>query len=314
MEDSISTNALTNVHSILISKNGKLVYENYFNGFHANIPHDQRSAAKSIGSAMIGIALEDRILNNVNQSIYDYIPSEYRYTMDDKKSKITIKHLLTMSSGLDAIDFGIDRVGQATEDNYQNSSDWLKTVLEAPMIFDAGTHCNYGSANPYLLSVGLANELDESLLSYVKRKLYDPLGITNYSISKDDKGHPYFGGGSYLTPRDMMKFGELYRNRGLWNDQRILTEQWVKDSFKNYAVLENTTDKNGYGYLWWHKTYSVNGKEIKSVEARGAGGQYIAIIDELDMTIVITSGNYRNGRFWQPELIIEDYLLPAFVD
>lgn len=314
MVDSIATNALTNVHSVLIAKNGKLVYENYFNGFHADIPHDQRSAAKSIGSAIVGIALEEGILKSVDQSIYDYIPAEYQYTKDDKKSKITLKHLLTMSSGLDAIDFGIDRMGQATEDNYQSSADWLKTVLEAPMIFEAGAHCNYGSANPYLLSVGLGNVLNESLLSYVKRKLYDPLGITNYTICKDDQGQPYFGGGSYLTPRDMLKFGELYRNKGIWNGKRLISEQWVNDSFKQYAVLENTDDKNGYGYLWWHKTYKVNGQEIKSVEARGAGGQYIAVIDELDMTIVVTSGNYRNGRYWQPELIIESYLLPAFVE
>jgi len=313
MVDSISANALTNVHSVLISKGGHLVYENYFNGFHADLPHDQRSAAKSIGSAIVGIAVEDGILTDINQSIYDYIPSDYQYTKDDQKSKITLKHLLTMSSGLDAIDFGIDRIGQATEDNYQNTTDWLKTVLEAPMIYDAGAHCNYGSANPYLLSVGLANQMDESLLSYMERKLFTPLGFTNYSISKDDKGNPYFGGGFYLVPRDMMKFGELYRNKGIWQGQRLLSEEWINDSFKKHRILENTNDKNGYGYLWWHKTYEVNGQLIKSVEARGAGGQYIAVIDDLDMTIVITSGNYRNGRYWQPELMIEKYVLPAFV-
>lgn len=311
--DSIKANALTHVHSVLISKKGQLIYENYFNGFHDNIAHDQRSAAKSIGSAMIGIALEDGIIESLDQSIYDFIPEKYRYTKDDKKGKITLRHLLTMSSGLDAIDFGVERRGQATEDNYQMSSDWLKTVLEAPMIFEAGEHCNYGSANPFLLSVGLANVLDESLLSYMDRKLLSPLKMTNYSISRDDKGQPYFGGGSYLTPRDMLKFGELYRNKGIWNGQRILSEKWVNDSFGKYKILENTNNKNQYGFLWWHQTYMVNGKKIESVEARGAGGQYIAVIDQLDMTIVITSGNYRNGRFWQPEMIIEDYILPAFV-
>ena len=148
-----------------------------------------------------------------------------------------------MSSGLDAIDFGIDRMGQATEDNYQNTPDWFKTVLEAPMIFDPGAHCNYGSANPYLLNVGLANELDEPLLSYMHRKLFQPLGFSNYSISKDDKGNPYFGGGSYMIPRDMIKFGELYGNKGVWNGQRLLSEQWVNDSFKKYAVLETRMTK-----------------------------------------------------------------------
>ena len=95
---------------------------------------------------------------------------------------------------------------------------------------------------------------------------------------------------------------------------RILSRKWIKKSFKNYRNLENVIDKNGYGYLWWHHTYEVNGKLIETVEARGAGGQYIFVVSSLKTVVVLTSGNYRNGKTQQPEMIFENYILPCLVN
>ena len=215
-----------------------------------------------------------------------------------------------MSSGLDAVDFGIKRKSVASEDNYQPTQDWTKTILEAPMINNPNTHANYGSANPYLLGVAMDSIVSEPLELFIDENLFQPLAISNYIIQTDMKGRPYFGGGMYLTPMGMMKFGELYLNKGKWNGKRVLSEDWVEKSFINYRVLENTPDKNGYGYLWWHNTYKVNGKSIVSIEARGAGGQYIFILPELKSVVVITSGNYRNGKTQQPEMILKKYILP----
>lgn len=314
MIDSINNKSLVNTHSILIAKEGKLVFEAYFDGYNVNVPHDQRSASKSIASAMIGIAIDDKIIESTNQLVYEFLPEAYQHTKDTLKSKIRIKDLLTMSSGLDAIDFGIDRNSAAAEDNYQNSDDWLKTVLEASMIYEPGTHANYGSANPFLLSVSLSERLEQPLELYMDQKLFSPLGITNYIIQTENTAStPYFGGGMYLTPRDMMKFGQLYLNNGNWNGRQIISEKWVEESFKKYLRLENTNDKNEYGYLWWHKTYIVNNKDIESIEARGAGGQNIFVIPELNTVVVITSGNYRNGKYQQPIKILEEYILPAII-
>lgn len=312
MVDSIEADALTNVHSVLVAHRGILVYENYFNGFNADLPQDQRSAAKSVGSAMIGIAIEDGVLKDVDDSLYDYLPAAYQETKDEQKAKITLAHLLTMSSGLDVIDNGSGQVGQASEDYYQNSPDWLKTVLTSPMVFEPGAECYYGSANPFLLGVALSTTLDIPLDNYLHDRLFAPLGIHNYTVPVDTKSRPYFGGGTYLIPRDMLKFGELYRNGGVWKGKRILSKSWIDDSFDHHTVLANTNDKNSYGYLFWHHTYQVGDRTIKAVEARGAGGQYITIIPEMELVLVITSGNYRNGRYWQPEHIIENYLLPVF--
>ena len=245
--------------------------------------------------------------------LYNYLLKEHQNNEDELKSKIKIKDLLTMSSGLDAVDFGIKRKSKASEPAYQNSRNWLKTVLDAPMINKPGTVANYGSANPYLLGVILNDITPIPLQLYMDQKLLNPLEIHNYVIQKEMTGKPYFGGGMYISPRDMLKFGQLYLCKGKLNGKRILSKKWVEKSFQNYLNLENTIEKNGYGYLWWHKTYTVNGKEIKSIEARGNGGQYIFVIPKLDVVSVITAGNYRNGKTKQPENIFEKYILPTLI-
>lgn len=305
--DSINAKKLINTHSVLIAKENKLVFETYFDGFNINIPHDTRSASKSISSAIIGIAINDRIIGSVDQKLYDFIPQEYQYTKNPLKSKITIKDLLTMSSGLDVND-------KAYEDYYQQSDNWLKTVLEAPLAKDPGSYTDYGSANPFLLGVSLNERLDTSLELFMEEKFFSPLGITNYVLNTDDTEEiPYFGGGMLLTPRDFLKFGQLYLNKGNWKGKQIIPESWVEESFKKYGRLQDYKDKNEYGYLWWHDTYIVNGKEIESIEARGAGGQFLSIIPELETVVVITAGNYRNRKGNQSREIFEAYILPSMV-
>ena len=304
----IHTKEYENTHSILIAKRDKLVFETYFDGYNHNIPHDLRSASKSISSAVIGIAIDDKIIENVDQKLYEFVPKAYQYTKNPLKSKITIKDLLTMSSGLD-----VNKM--AEEGNYQESNNWLKTVLEAPIVKAPGTYADYGSANPFLLGVILNERLDKPLELYMDEKLFAPLGIRNYiNQTEGTETTPYFGGGMHLTSRDMLKFGQLYLNKGIWKEKRIISENWIDESFKKHTRLQDQKEKNEYGYLWWHYTYIIDGKVINSIEARGAGGQYIFVIPELESVIVITSGNYRNGKTRQPEKILEDYILPAIIN
>ncbi len=313
MSESIKADKTSITNSVLVAIDGQLAFEQYFNGFNADISHDQRSASKSISSAMTGIAIDQKIFTNENQKIYDFIPNLYQNTKDSKKSKIKIKDLLTMSSGLDAIDFGNDKPSAAAEDLYQPTPDWLKTVLNAGMIEVPGTKAYYGSANPYLLGVMLQEALNQPLELFIDKHLMQPLGINNYIIQTDTVKQPYFGGGMYLRPRDMLKFGQLYLNKGQWNGQQIISEAWINQSFEKHTVLENTTEKDAYGYLWWHKTYDVKGLKIKSIEARGAGGQVIFVLPELNAVAAITSSNYRNGKYKNPEILMEKYILPAII-
>lgn len=304
LEQDINANILEGVESVLVAQNGRLYYENYFEGTNTKTTNDLRSAGKSIGSAMIGIAIDDGIIKNVQENVYDYLPAAYQYTKDEEKSKIKIKDLLTMSSGIGVY-----------EDDYQQSQDWLKMVLEPKLKYPAGSRTNYMSSDPFLLSVNLSERLSSPLELYMQEKLFLPLEISNYVLNMDDKGNPYFAGGLNMMPRDMLKFGQLYLNKGVWNGERIISEKWVNASFEKHTRLENTSKKNAYGYFWWHETYQVNERSIQTIEARGNGGQYISIIPELDVVIVVTTENYNNRRLSkQTELIIEKYILPRLVE
>ena len=309
--DDVNSEKLVNTHSVLIAKENKLVFETYFDGHNVDIPHDLRSTSKSISSAIIGIAIEDKIIGSVEDKLYDYIPKIYKSAEDTLKAKMKIKDLLTMSSGLDVNDL-------ASEDFYQNPDNpksWLQTVMDAPMLHQPGTYADYGSANPFLLGICLNERLEIPLENYMDEKLFKPLGITNYINQTDDSEiTPYFGGGMLLTSRDLLKFGQLYSNKGKWNGTQIISEKWVAESFEKYLQLQDSRDKNHYGYFWWHDTYIVNGKSIDCIEARGAGGQFIFIIPELKSVVVITSGNFRNRKGNQPRDILKEYLLPALLN
>ncbi|CAL2103250.1 Beta-lactamase domain-containing protein [Tenacibaculum sp. 190130A14a] len=307
LENDILSNKLPNIHSILVSKNGNMVYEQYFNGYTSQTPHDQRSASKSITSAITGIAIDKGLLKNENQLLYQYIPKQYQSTKDSLKSLITIKDLLTMSSGLDVS-------SKASEQTYQNSPNWLQTVLSAPMVYPPGTKAQYGSANPFLLGIILQKVSPTPIQLYMDQYLFKPLNIQNYAVQKDLTGQPYFAGGIYLTPRDMVKFGQLYLQQGKWNGDQIISKAWIKKSVKKYHQLDNVKNKNEYGYLWWHHSYNRENQHYTSIEARGNGGQYIVIVPKLKVVCVITAGNYNSKRTQLPETILEEHILPSLTN
>lgn len=311
----IKNDTLERTHSVIIAQNDTIIYERYFDGFTKATPHDTRSVAKSFASALVGMAIEQHLLDSENQRIEPFYKDRYPSTDWSKdKDSITLHHLLTMSSGLDAIDFGLNRNSYANEGAYQNQPDWVKHILEAPMVLPVGKEGNYGSGSPQLLAPILQSVLEEPLEFYIHKSLFEPLGIINYRLQLTNQDSPYFGGGWYVTSNDLLKFGKLYLNEGNWNGGQLLTKEWVKKSLQNHVTLENSFDKNGYGYLFWHKTYVINGLEINSIECRGTGGQYVFLIPELETVVVITSGNYQNGKGFQPERIIQEFILKELLD
>lgn len=306
----ILNDTLDGTHSVIISIDGNIIFEQYFDDFTPNTPHDTRSLTKSFASAITGIAIAQNIIESENIYIKPFFEESYpRIDWSNGKDSITVAHLLTMSSGLDAIDFGLNRTSFANEGNYQEQEDWTEYILSAPMVNQAGGAHYYGSGNPHLLAPILSSKLDERLEFFIHKNLFQPLSITNYRIQTDNKDLPYFGGGWYFTPMDLLKFGQLYLNKGSWEDNQIIPESWVEKSLHKYGFLENAWDKNEYGYLFWHKTYEIGGRKIESIEARGAGGQYLFIVPEMDLVVNITSGNYRNNKGFQPERIMKDYIL-----
>jgi CubicO group peptidase (beta-lactamase class C family) len=311
--DSIRLDVVTNIHSLVIARHGRLLFECYGSGYGPTVLHDTRSASKTFTSAIVGIALGDGKLRGLDQQMYDLLPRELQTIErpDSRKARITVRDLLTMRSGIDAVDFGTDRQSPASEDSYQQTGNWAKTILDAPMLNDPGTHSLYGSANPYLLGAILEEATQQHLDLYFDEQIFEPLGVTRYVLQSDCCGRTYTAGGLYLSARDLLKLGQLYLDRGRWHGRQVVPEAWVDSSLSTWNILENRSDKIEYGFLWWRRIYHVGEKKYESIEAHGAGGQYLFVVPELELVVVVMSGNFRNGRFWQPEKIMEDYILPA---
>ncbi len=316
MISAVDEGALALTHSVLVARQGKLVVEEYFYGFDRETLHDMRSASKTLASTLIGLAIQENQIEDVQAKALSFFPNYRNYAnWDLRKAQITVRDLLTMSSGLDANDY--DSRSVASESAYQSQTaqpDWVKFALDAPMINDPGAQSLYGSANPLILGGILSQVIDEPVEQFAHRGLFEALGITKYKFFLDPTGVLYMGGGLHMRPRDMLKYGQLYLNGGIWQDRRILSEDWVRKSLSQYGRLA-PLEINGhqYGYLWWHHKYNVGNRTIETVEARGFGGQYIFVVPSLDMVVVITSGNFRTGKTRQPEDIMRQYIIPAML-
>jgi CubicO group peptidase (beta-lactamase class C family) len=303
------------VHSILIARRGKLVFEEYFYGFHGDLAHDTRSASKTIAAALVGAAIDKKYLSGVDARVLSLLPG-YRQldNWDARKAQIRVEDLLRMASGLDADDANDESV--AAEWRYQSQSDqpdWTRYVLNAPMIDDPGAQPLYGSANPMILGAVLQSVLREPVELFAHRVLFEPLGVEHYKFFLDPLDNVYLGGGMHLRPRDLAKFGQMHLDDGMWNGKRILTKAYVRRSMAKHGQLANTRDRNEYGYLWWHRDYVVSGRSFASIEARGFGGQFLCVVPKLELVAVINSGNYRSARREQPEQIMERFIVPAAV-
>jgi CubicO group peptidase (beta-lactamase class C family) len=294
-----------NVHSILIIKDGKLVFEEYFYEYDKDKLHELRSATKSLVSALTGIAIDKGFIKSKNERVLAYFPEYLIDNNSDNKKKITIENLLTNQSGLDCDVSNPNSVGNETTMN--NTDDWVKFTLNLPMSDSAGGKGMYCSGNPITLGRIIEKTTKQTLPEFAKNNLFNPLGIKNFIWNfKPDKSSVETFCQVYLTSRDMAKFGLLYLNKGNWNNQQIISKEWVEQSLKKHSVVQGVD----YGYLWWNKYLEADGVKYYSFGAQGNGGQKIYIWQEQNMVTVVTGGNY-NSQSPSDELI-KKYILPAF--
>jgi CubicO group peptidase (beta-lactamase class C family) len=305
MVEKIIDGKYPNVHSILIIIDGKLVFEEYFYEHDRDKLHELRSATKSIVSALTGIAIDKGFIKSKDEKVLSFFPEYLIENNTDDKQKITIEHLLTNQSGLDCDVSNPNSVGNETTMN--NSDDWVKFTLNLPMSDRAGGKGMYCSGNPITLGRIIEKTTKQSLPEFAEKHLFNPLGIKNYVWNfKPDKSSVETFCQVYLTSRDMAKFGLLYLNEGNWNNQQIISEEWVEQSLKKHSVVQGVD----YGYLWWNKYLEADGVKYYSFGAQGNGGQKIYVWQEQKMVTVITGGNYNTQS--PSDELIKKYILPAF--
>ena len=294
-----------NVHSILVIKDGKLVFEEYFYEHNKTKLHEMRSATKSVISALTGVAIEKGFIKNVAEKVLPYFP-EYTFKNDlEAKKHISIKNLLTNQSGLDCDAANPKAVGNENEMSYKD--DWIQYSLDLPMADSAGGRGMYCSSNPLILGRIIEKTTQQTLPEFAKQTLFKDLGIKNFDWHfKLDKSSSETYGQVNLRSRDMAKFGLLYLNKGVWNGKQVLSKEWVEQSFAKHTVVQGLD----YGYLWWTRYLDADGVRYYGKLAQGNGGQKIYIFQELNLVVVTTAGHYNVQS--PINEIVAKYILPSF--
>ncbi|MEM9172992.1 MAG: serine hydrolase [Pseudomonadota bacterium] len=282
------------VHAILVAHKGTLVLDEYFHGFHADATHDSRSAGKSLTSALLGMALFEQSLESIDQPVYPLFGGVDQYKNEsDAKEGLSLRHLVTMTSGLDCDDGDYDSPGN--EDVMQSQSaepDWYRYALNLALVRQPGSVGIYCTAGINLIGGAIEAATGEPLIHFFKTRFADPLGIAHYEVNLMPTLSTYMGGGIRLRPRDFLKLGQLYLNGGVWNGERLLSEAYVQDSMRAHSSINEQDD---YGFAWWRKTYSIDGVDIDTFYASGNGGQLLFIVPTHDLVVLIQAGNYSDG-------------------
>jgi CubicO group peptidase (beta-lactamase class C family) len=280
------------IQALLVARHGKLVVDQYFYGFAREQTHDLRSTGKSFTTALVGIALAENPSLHVDTRILPLFVQYEPKNVDDRKRRITVRDLLTMTSGLDCDDANRASLGREMTLFTQHAQpDYYAYTLDLPMVREpGGAKAIYCSATMNLLGGVIKSVTHKDLADYFHEKLAVPLEFKSYQLNLSPTGDVYMGGGLYLRARDALKLGQVYLDSGLWNGKRVLDAEWVNQST---SVQSSFSSEHGYGFGWHIFSHlNLNGREYREFEAEGTGGQLVIVIPELDLAVGMLTANY----------------------
>ena len=266
---------LDDFYAMAIVYKGRLVAEEYNEG-DADTKYAVWSVTKSVVSALFGQLIDKNIL----QDEFIEIDSFYPLLNDPLKQKITVRDLLTMSSGI------------PDNTSYPRENNAIHFILKKELLYEPGTYWNYTSAGTHVLSDILTQSTGEKAKTFAETHLFSKLSISNYTWSEDKEGISNGGYGLLLQLIDMAKIGQLYLQNGVSNNEVIISSSWIQKSAE-MSIPFNSQNSRGYGYLWWMRL--VNGE--KMYYAAGYGGQYIMIVPSKALVIAITSSTRDSGDY-----------------
>ena len=316
MDERLATTPGANVHAIVVARDGVLVHERYYAGedqvgrepparvaFDATTRHNVNSATKSVVSLLVGIALDRGWITGLDVPVFSFFP-EYADLRTPEKDRITLRHLLTMSGGLEWHEF-LPPFDSVTE--MRRAVDPYRYVLERPVVAPAGRTFNYNSGSTALLGLILKKTSGKPIDLLAEAELFGRLAIDDVEWQRMPQGDPSAGGGLRLRPRDAAKIGQLVLNKGAWNGSQVVSAPWVSQSI--------TAQNEGpasylYGYQWWIGRSFANGRVVGWAGAFGWGGQRLIVIPELGMVVFFAAWMPQNMAF--PEtVLLKQHILPA---
>ncbi|KAA3656765.1 MAG: class C beta-lactamase-related serine hydrolase [Calditrichaeota bacterium] len=315
-----------NIHSLLIIKNGKLVFEKYFTGDKFNLAqytgetgfdrsdtHNLCSATKSFTSALIGIAIEQGFIESVEQKVFDFFPEHADLlSTNPEKGNLTLNHLLTMTSGLEWDDESTSYFDPVNDMNRLfNSRNPIRFILAKDFVHSPGAVFEYKNCNTNVLGEIIKKASLMRLDTFSEDYLFSKLGITDFEWQMISADVVFCSGDLRLRPRDMAKFGYLFLNGGVWQNARIISQAWTENSIHRHNELDDYWfDSDGYGYKWWLWN-DIDGVAVNAYAASGWGGQWIIILPDYDTVFVTTGGNYYTEETLSIQTLLVEYILPA---
>lgn len=283
------------IRSVLVIRHGHLVLEAYKPPYDKSTEISIKSSCKSVISALTGIAIREGYIKGIDQTVAEIFPEQFEDVDDQRKKDITLKHLLTMESGL----LSTEADGDMTP--WTKSRDWVKYVIDLPLKSTPGDFFEYSTGLSHIMSAIITKTSGVSTYEFADKYLFGPMGIKITNWVQDPNGI-YIGGADLdMKPLDMAKFGYLYLHNGVWNGQQLIPKEWVEESTINQQKKRIDTHAYyapKYGYFWWVTE--------NDYQAQGWGGQSIIVNPKLDMVVVFTANNYdRTVQF------LESYIYDA---
>lgn len=284
-------------HSLVVIRHGYMVLEASAYPFSASKPQAFRDAAEPVMATLIGIAIDKGYIKSVDQSIWDFLPKENIALMNSNKAALTIRHLLNGQTGL-AYAWGDDakKYYALTE----KDEDWVRVFLSAPASEKPGMRTKWLYGDALVLSAILQKATGSTALEFAKQYLFGPLGITDVAWSATPQGVNIGADELFLSPCDMAKLSYLYLRNGQWNDQQIVSAEWVKTAISRQVATP--FEDWAVGYSWFVGQFAPT--SYTGYWQSGAGGQWIWGFPELDLIAVATG-------YGAAQPVLNDFLLPA---
>lgn len=288
-----------NLYSLLIVRNGVLVTEYYAHPYTAETATHVQSITKSVIGLLVGRAVQTGTIKSADETLVSFFPGRVNANNSREKESITLRHLLSMSSGLDCREFS------AEGPKMEQSNAWVQFMLDLPVVSAPGKKFNYCNGNAHLLSAVIEKSTGMSAREYANAELFAPLGIPAVSAEDwgaDPKGYSIGGYGLHLRPVDLAKLGLLALQDGVWDGERLLPEGWMAESTTQQVKKD---DGAGYGYMW--TVYPKQGR----YSALGLGGQQIHVYPAKNLIVVVTAGLPAYTEAPEVEKMLKESILPA---
>ncbi|HMV84589.1 MAG TPA: serine hydrolase [Blastocatellia bacterium] len=281
------------IHSFLLIRNGRLIAESYFYPYDGKTPHDIASVTKPITATLIGLAIAQGKIESVKQPMLSLFAGRNVANVDERKQRVAVEHLLTMSSGLACK----AQAGEPTLWEMLSAADNTQFMLDLPMVADPGSNYVYCSGGMHLLSSALKQRTGMNAEAFARKNLFAPLGITNLIWPRDAQQVSHGFGNLHLLPRDMAKLGQLFLDGGRWQGKQIIPADWLKEATRSH-IKTGGAGTSDYGYGWRVPT---NGGAV-AFEAGGRGGQQISVLPSKNAVVVFNGGGFSSGDFMKQVL------------